>query len=93
MIDLIEARHVAHVHRRAGAEYGEPYESVVANQERRPRTNGLEWLVGRGCFGVVCHSVAAVTRVSGVRCRVSGAMLAVAALTVNATCCAVSEIR
>ena len=76
MIDLIEARDVAHLHRRAGAEYGDPYESVVANQKRRPGTNGLEWLVGRGCFGVVCHSVAAVigfqVQVSGVRRNVSG---------------------
>ena len=55
MIDLIEARDVAHLHRRAGAEYGEPYESVVANQERRPGTNGLEWLVRRGLFGVFYH--------------------------------------
>jgi hypothetical protein len=55
MIDLIETRDVAHLHRRAGAEYSDPNESEVSNQKGRPGTNGAEWLVGQGCVGVFCH--------------------------------------
>ncbi len=55
MIDLIEARDVAHLHRRAGAEYGDPNESKVSNQKGGPGTDRLEWPVGQECFGFFCH--------------------------------------
>src|SRR4030095_6335856 len=56
IVNLIEACHVAHVHRRICAENSDPDQPVVANQERRPRTNGLVWLVRRGGVGVGCFS-------------------------------------
>src|SRR4030095_3368295 len=41
-VNLIEACHVAHVYRRIRAKNGDPDQAVIADQERRPRTDGLE---------------------------------------------------